>query len=145
MPAESTAWVRPTTTRRSPPKAAKRPRPVWTLFYGVPVEEVQRICGVSKSTAYSYKNGNRKPSKAIAKLMQLHNAGRVLEPKFWPTGWRFHEGTVVDPEGNITTEAQLRGYGMLMQTIMHHVRQNEVLRAEVEPILRIMEGGARRA
>jgi hypothetical protein len=137
-------WVRP--SPRAPRALPDKPvKPVSALFYGVPVEVIAKVCDVTRATARGYKIGSRKPSRQVNRLMQLHNADRVLDPQYWPRGWRFHKNSIVDPDGNITTEAQLRGYAMLIQVFMHRARQDDALRQEVEPILRIMESSARRA
>lgn len=143
MKSNDAEWTRP--RPREPRPAPKKIKPVWTLFYGVPVAEIQRITGCEKSTAYSYKNGNRKPSTAVIKLMQFYNAERILDPKYWPRGWRFHQGQIIDPEGNVTTEAQLRGYGMLMQCLAEWTRNDPAKRSQVDSILTIMGAAKRRA
>lgn len=85
----------------------------FSIFYGYPAELVAEWCSVSVRTARLYKNGSRKPSKQAVRLFLLHRDGRVLT-RPW-AGWRVSDRAIVDPEGNETTHAQLRGYWLVMQ------------------------------
>src|SRR5687768_2705977 len=62
------------------PRARSRPTPA--VFYGYPVELIQRRCSVSRQTAYLHKTGVRKPSKQALRLFVLHRDGRVLDD-YW--------------------------------------------------------------
>ena len=64
-------------------------RKVLTAFYGYPAEIVARWCAVSLDTAKLYGD-------------EWH-------------GWAAREGKLIDPEGNSTTQAQLRAYWIVMQ------------------------------
>ena len=93
------------------PRARKSPTPA--LFYGYPVELIQSWCGVSRQTAYLYKIGTSTPSKSAVRLFVLHRDGRVLGPEW--TRWTIRKDQLIDPEGNGTTQSQLRAYWMLIQ------------------------------
>lgn len=84
------------------------------LFYGYPVEVIAAWCHVSASTAYLYKIGHRKPSAQALRLFQLHRDGRVFGDE-WESGWLVRGSTLVDPDGNATTQGQLRAYWFVMQ------------------------------
>lgn len=116
-------------------------RPVNLVFYSIPAETIAQVCGVSLSTARSYKNGHRRPSRSVVTLMQLWKDGRILGPEF--KGFRVHKGTIADPEGNVTTVNQLRGYGMLMQLLREWSREDPHKRAQADDALVIMAGGRR--
>jgi hypothetical protein len=88
-------------------------RKVLTAFYGYPAEIVARWCAVSLDTAKLYKAGKRKPSRQSLKLFALHRDGYVLGEEW--CGWAAREGKLIDPEGNSTTQAQLRAYWIVMQ------------------------------
>lgn len=114
-----------------------------TIFYGVPVETIAEVCAVSLGTAYQYKSGTRRPGSSATKLMQLHNAGRILGKEF--RDFRVHGNTIEDVEGNIMTAGQLRAYGLIMQLVAEWTRHDAERRAQVEPIYDTMTATARRA
>jgi hypothetical protein len=93
--------------------ARKRIKPTPALFYGYPVELIQLWCGVSRQTAYLYKIGARKPSKAALRLFVLHRDGRVLGPGW--DGWTIRQDRLLDPDDNETTQNQLRAYWIVVQ------------------------------
>jgi len=84
-----------------------------SIFYGYPAALIARWCGVSVKTARDWKAGRRKPSRQALRLFALYRDGRVLE-EAW-RGWRVTETGIVDPDGNVTTLPQLRGYFLLLQ------------------------------
>lgn len=81
---------------------------VFGAFYGYPAEVVAEWCGVSVRTAKSWKEGRTRPPRPALRLFTLHAERRVLG-KEW-TGWLINQATLVDPEGNSTTQGQLRAY-----------------------------------
>lgn len=93
------------------PRARRKPTPA--VFYGYPVELIQQWCGVSRQTAYLYKIGARKPSKQALRLFILHRDRRVLSDSW--DGWSVTKDRLVDPDGNETTQGQLRAYWMVVQ------------------------------
>lgn len=119
----------------------RQSKPTTLVFYSVPAATIAQVCGVSINTARSYKNGNRRPSKSVVMLMQLWKDGRILGPEF--KGFRVHKGTIADPEGNVTTANQLRGYGTLMQLVREWARSDPHKHGQVEDALVIMAGGKR--
>jgi hypothetical protein len=94
-------------------RAAVAERKVLTAFYGYPADIVARWCAVSLDTAKLYKAGKRKPSRQSLKLFALHRDGYVLD-EAWK-GWCARGGKLTDPEGNSTTQTQLRAYWIVMQ------------------------------
>ena len=85
----------------------------FTIFYGYPAELVAEWCCVSLRAAKELKAGKRKPSKQVARLFFLHRDRRVLGPEW--SGWLVKPGSLVDPDGNESTRAQLTGYWLIMQ------------------------------
>jgi hypothetical protein len=88
-------------------------RKVLTAFYGYPAELVARWCAVSVDTAKLYKAGKRKPSRQSLKLFALHRDGHILGEEW--RGWCAREGKLTDPEGNSTSQTQLRAYWIIIQ------------------------------
>ena len=93
------------------PRARRKPTPA--VFYGYPVELIQQWCGVARQTAYLYKIGARKPSKQALRLFVLHRDRRVLAESW--DGWCVKKDRLVDPDGNETSQGQLRAYWMVVQ------------------------------
>lgn len=81
---------------------------VFGVFYGFPAELVAEWCGVHVRTAQRWKDGRSQPSLSALKLFRLHSERRVLG-KEW-NGWLINQGNLVDPEGQSTTQGQLRAY-----------------------------------
>jgi hypothetical protein len=90
-------------------------RTILSVFYGYPAELIALWCAVSPRTAASWKAGKGKPSRQALRLFALHRDERVLDDQW--RGWRIRKGTLVDPDGNATTQAQLRTYWMLIRGI----------------------------
>lgn len=107
---------------------------VLSMFYGYPVTLIVSWCQVSRVTARLYKSGVRQPSKAAFRLFTLHRDGRVLGDGW--DGWSVHHGALVDPDGNATTQTQLRAYWIIVQLAAElasrdprsHGRLHELLR-----------------
>jgi hypothetical protein len=83
------------------------------LFHGYPAELIAQWCGVDRATATLWKQNKRKASRQALRLFTLHRDGRILGDSW--NGWAVRDGEIVDPDGNATTEAQLRGYSIMMQ------------------------------
>jgi hypothetical protein len=81
-------------------------------FYGYPPELIAAWCGVSVPTARRWKRGVAAPRPAL-RLFTLYRDGKVLD-QHWE-GWRTHKGTLTDPDGNSTTQGQLRAYWAVLQ------------------------------
>lgn len=81
---------------------------VFGAFYGFPAQVVADWCGVSVRTAERWKDGRSRPSRSALRLFTLHAERRVLG-KEW-NGWLINQATLVDPEGQSTTQGQLRAY-----------------------------------
>lgn len=122
-------------------KSSRRAKPVNLAFYGIPAATIAEVCGVSISTARSYKNGNRRASRSVVTLIQLWRDGRILGQEF--SGFRVHRDTIIDPEGNITTANQLRGYGIFVQLLREWSRNDPDRRSQVEDAFAIMGTGRR--
>lgn len=84
-----------------------------TAFYGFTAEYIAQVCGVSVACARGWKNGKHSPPRVALRLFRLHAQERVLGDPW--AGWIVRRDTIVDPEGNATTVAQLRGYSLILQ------------------------------
>ena len=114
------------------PSARKRPTPL--LFYGYPVELIADWCAVSRHTAYLYKIGARKPSRQALRLFVLIRDGRVLDDTC--KGWAVHRGKLLDPDGNETTQGQLRAYWLILQLARELAANDSKALEEFRRILR---------
>ncbi len=106
----SIEWKRPV---RVPRPAESSSPSILSVFYGYPDHLIAQWCGVSLRTAAGYKAGKVRPSKAVMRLFLLHRENRVLGPE-WKS-WRIKPDGLVDPDGNETTQAQLRAYFFIVQ------------------------------
>lgn len=106
-----------------------------SVFYGYPAEVVARWCGVSVSTAAAWKANKRKPSRQALRIFTLHRDGRVLGDAW--AGWEVQEGVIRDPEGNCTTEAQLRNYALIVQLARELARHDPRWKADFERLLAV--------
>src|SRR5690606_24849718 len=109
-----------------------------TIFYGAQVDTIMHVCAVSRATAKAYKSGQRKPSKQVVRLMQLHNAGRIL-PDTW-RGWSL-EGEYIFPPGQRKglSRARIESYSFLVAHLFDWIRQDEQKRLEVQLYLDQLE------
>lgn len=98
-----------------PGTSAEVPVPVlnFSIFYAFPAKLIAAWCGVSPSTAALWKQNKRKPSLQALRLFTLHR-DELLLGEAW-RGWKVRGGTLVDPDGNATTQGQLRAYWLIVQ------------------------------
>jgi hypothetical protein len=84
-----------------------------TIFYGVAPETIAKVCCVKLWTAKAYKTGIRKPSAQVVRLMQLHNARRILDESW--RGWSA-QGDYLFPPGQRTglSRGRIEAYNFLM-------------------------------
>lgn len=106
----------------------------FNIFYGIPAKVVAEWCEVHPNTAYQYKRNERTPSAQARRLFLLHRDGRVLNDT-WP-GWRIKGDRLVDPEGNVTTQGQLRAYSMVYQLAAELVHRHPDVRERFDAIFR---------
>jgi hypothetical protein len=85
----------------------------FSIFYSFPAKVIASWCGVSPATALLWKQNKRKPSRQALRLFALHR-DELLLGETW-RGWKVRGGTLVDPDGNATTQRQLRAYWLIMQ------------------------------
>lgn len=64
-------------------------------LYGIPINEIARICHVSLKTAHRWKAGTTCPPKS-ARFLLLGDLG-CLDPAW--AGWRVRDGALFSPEG----------------------------------------------
>ena len=103
-------------------RGRSRPRdmsPV-TPFVGYPVALVAEWCCVSRRTAALFKSGVRKPGRHTLRLFELHRDARVLGDEW--LGWGVRGNTLFDPENNVTTQGQLRGYALVIRWVVERAR-----------------------
>lgn len=82
-------------------------------FASYPAELIAQWCRVTVETAQSWKTGKRTPSPAALALFCLYRDRKVLGPDW--DGWIVKGNRLVDPEGNETTQGQLRAYYFVYQ------------------------------
>jgi hypothetical protein len=104
-------------SRPLPPTLAEPP----DVFYSYPVALVAEWCAVSLATAASRKCGVAKPSRQALRLFELYRDGRVLGGAEWDA-WRVDGSRLVDPEGNSTTQGQLRAYALAIRLFLEMAR-----------------------
>ncbi len=91
------------------------------MFYSYPVALIASWCDVTVQTAASWKCGVAKPSRQALRLFELHRDGRILGGAEWDR-WRVHGATLVDPEGNSTSQGQLRAYAIAIRLFLEMAR-----------------------
>jgi hypothetical protein len=96
------------------PPVAESPRIVSGIFYEYPADLVAEICGVSLETVARWKSGEVTPSRPALRLFDLHRRRKVLASPSWE-GWVVKGDALVDPDGNETTQTQLRAYYFVYQ------------------------------
>jgi hypothetical protein len=107
---------------RLAPPVAESQRILSSVFYGYPPDLVAEICGVSVDTASRWKSGEATPSRPALRLFDLHRRRKVLASPSWE-GWLVNGDALVDPEGNSTTQAQLRAYYLVCQLAAELARE----------------------
>lgn len=105
-----------------------------SIFYGYPPELIARWCGVTVSTARRWKAGTMRPARAALRLFGLYRDGRALGDAWH--GWTVRDGVLVDPEGNQTTQGQLRAYGLVMQLAADLARRDPEAHERYRAILK---------
>jgi transcriptional regulator with XRE-family HTH domain len=88
---------------------------VCNLFYGYSVEEIMRVCVVSRATATHFKRGSRSPSPQAQRLWWLHLHGRILGPEW--RRFRVCKNALVDEAGNEYLEDEIASIPLLHQQI----------------------------
>jgi hypothetical protein len=121
------------TRRRIVPAPPPVPADPMGVFYSYPVHLVAEWCAVSLSTAASWKCGVAKPSRQALRLFELHRDGRVLGAPEW-LEWRVEGALLVDPEGNATSQGQLRAYAIAIRLFLEMARSGSKW-SEVTPEL----------
>lgn len=110
---------------------------VSSVFYGISAELIAEWCAVSVETARRWKAGESHPSPTALKLFALYRERLVLGQEWH--GWLINKGTIVDPEGNATTQAQLRAYFLIYQFCSELARRDDATLETFER-LRAMAG-----
>lgn len=106
---------------------------VTSVFYGYSAKVIAEWCGVSIETAKHWKRGGRHPSLSAAKLFALYRNGKVLGAEW--NEWQIKDGLLVDPEGNQTTQGQLRAYYLIYQLCNELSHLDPVARKRIERIM----------
>ncbi len=119
-------------------KAAK----VFNMFYGTPAKVIADCCLVSLNTAYQWKRGDREPGSQSRRLFLLHRHGRVLGDDW--EGWSINGGVLIDPEGNKTTQGQLRAYAQVYQLCSALKQENAEARVVLDRLGREASSWQRR-
>lgn len=104
-------------------QARENERVVSSVFYGYSAEVLSQWCCVSLHTAITWKKGEASPSAPALRLFELHRDRRVLAAEAWG-GWRVSDDGLADPEGNVTTQEQLRAYHFVYQLAAELARED---------------------
>lgn len=96
------------------------------LFFGYQVEEIVRVCVVSKATAQHFKRGTRLPSPQAQRLWWLHVHGRILGPDW--DGFRVHRNELVDPDGLVYSAGEIASIPILHAQIADLRKQLDQVR-----------------
>jgi hypothetical protein len=83
-------------------------------LYGVPVEEIARVCGVHQDTARRWKRTGNVPPAAVVAIRALfeHDLGAISAQ--W-TGWSVRGEELISPEGDRFTPGMVRAGGYARQ------------------------------
>lgn len=120
--------------RLTPPAAAAGSQVVSGVFYGYGADKVAAVCGVSLETASRWKSGKATPSRASLRLFNLYRSRKVLLSPAWD-GWLVNGDVLVDPEGNATSQGQLRAYYLVYQLAAELARDRPEARRRFDDIL----------
>lgn len=110
-------------------------RVVNSVFYGYSAERLAEWCCVEVETARRWKRAEASPSPQAQRLFELHRDWHVMSSPAW-AGWRVKGDVLVDPEGNETTQGQLRAYSLVYQLARELMRDNEAAKARFQEIMR---------
>ena len=105
------------------------------VFFGYSAELISAWCLVSLETANKWKRGESMPSPQALKLFELHRDRRILGAGW--DGWLVNKAELVDPEGNATTQGQLRAYYQVYQLCHELMRGNEAAQADFAAIVKL--------
>ncbi len=110
-----------------------------TVFRGYPAELVAELCGVSVDTAKRWKSGECAPSRPALRLFELHRKYKILSSPAWD-GWEIKGGVLVDPEGNETTQGQLRAYYFVYQLVAELAKDSPEAWERLQELQRLAAG-----
>ena len=108
---------------------------LFNIFYGYSAQLIASWCRVTLNTAYQYKRGDRQPSPQARELFLLYRNRRVLGDEW--DGWSINGNLLVDPEGNETTQGQLRAYYHVYQLCRELSKGREDAQQELATLMRI--------
>jgi hypothetical protein len=96
-------------------------------LFGIPVNEIARICHVDLVTARRWKRGATCPPKTA--LMLLSGDLACIHPAW--AGWTIKRGLLCSPEGWEATPGHVRGLQMINATLAAYRSENASLKAAV--------------
>lgn len=96
-------------------------------LYGIPINEIARICHVDLATARRWKRGATCPPKTA--LMLLCGDLGCLDSAW--SGWTMKRGLLVSPEGWEATPGHVRGLQMINATLAAYRSENAALKSAV--------------
>lgn len=68
-------------------------------LYGIPINEIVRICRVSPKTAARWKDGTTCPPHSVIILLRIIYHGDLAELGPQWSGWRYRGGELTSPDG----------------------------------------------
>lgn len=99
-------------------------------LYGIPVNEIARICGVDLATARRWKRGATCPPKTA--LMLLAGDLGVFDVRW--RGWRIQKGSLVSPEGWSASTGDVLSIQLTQAQLAAYRHENKNLKAEIDAI-----------
>jgi uncharacterized protein DUF3653 len=101
-----------------------------SVTYGIPAEEIARICQVGIRTARRWKSGE----SAMPKTAEMLLAGDLgMLDREW-RGWKIRKGQLISPEGWMATPGHVRSLQMMGATLGSYRRENASLKAAVKEL-----------
>ena len=102
------------------------------VLYGLPIKEIQRICGVDITTARRWKRGAQRPPDWA--LCLIRGDLSFFDPKW--KGWRIIRGDLVSPENWIITKGDVLAQRLVAAQISAYQIENRHLKAEIAELRR---------
>lgn len=101
-----------------------------SVTYGIPAEEIARICKVGIRTARRWKSGESEMPET-AQMILAGDLGCL--DREW-RGWTIRNGVLTSPEGWQATPGHVRSLQMMGMTLGTYRRENAALKAAVKEL-----------
>lgn len=101
-----------------------------SVTYGIPAEEIARICKVGIRTARRWKSGESEMPKT-AEMVLAADLGML--DRAW-RGWTIRKGLLISPEGWEASPGHVRSLQMMGMTLGTYRRENAALKSAVKEL-----------